>query len=202
MVDSPCMRRRVQTLHHTANHPQPCVLPLGALSCTAPASALCRRVHDRYSVQPAEWGGDRAGSMGKIDDGTYRCPDGSSPERIKQRVISGVLGAASSVTSIQVANLLRLFKIPQVRTVALRRTSPLLLLALTDAFFSGQLSPPLHHFPSRQRVRRSGGGRRGREENRPRASRPKSLERCLCSDLQKAPSLPRLLYRKKGTRSS
>ncbi|XP_077532106.1 mangetout isoform X2 [Haemaphysalis longicornis] len=54
------------------------------------------------------------GSMGKIDDGTYRCPDGSSPERIKQRVISGVLGAASSVTSIQVANLLRLFKIPQV----------------------------------------------------------------------------------------
>jgi hypothetical protein len=30
-------------------------------------------------------------------------------------VISGVLGAASSVTSIQVANLLRLFRIAQVR---------------------------------------------------------------------------------------
>jgi hypothetical protein len=29
-------------------------------------------------------------------------------------VISGVVGAASSVTSIQVANLLRLFRIPQV----------------------------------------------------------------------------------------
>ncbi|KAH8040012.1 hypothetical protein HPB51_009268 [Rhipicephalus microplus] len=54
------------------------------------------------------------GSIGNIDDGTYRCPDGSSPDRIKQTVISGVLGAASSVTSIQVANLLRLFKIPQV----------------------------------------------------------------------------------------
>ena len=33
----------------------------------------------------------------------------------KNKVISGVVAAASSVTSIQVANLLRLFKIPQVR---------------------------------------------------------------------------------------
>ena len=32
----------------------------------------------------------------------------------KRVVVSGVVGAASSVTSIQVANLLRLFKIPQV----------------------------------------------------------------------------------------
>lgn len=31
-----------------------------------------------------------------------------------RKVISGVVGAASSVTSVQVANLLRLFKIPQV----------------------------------------------------------------------------------------
>ncbi|XP_076365408.1 metabotropic glutamate receptor 2-like [Tachypleus tridentatus] len=53
------------------------------------------------------------GSIRNIDDGTYRCPDGSSPV-IRQKIISGVLGAASSVTSIQVANLLRLFKIPQV----------------------------------------------------------------------------------------
>lgn len=35
-----------------------------------------------------------------------------------RKVISGVVGAASSVTSIQVANLLRLFKIPQVRLPA------------------------------------------------------------------------------------
>ncbi|KAF8781700.1 Metabotropic glutamate receptor like protein [Argiope bruennichi] len=53
------------------------------------------------------------GSISNIDDGTYRCPDGSSPT-IRHKRISGVLGAASSVTSIQVANLLRLFKIPQV----------------------------------------------------------------------------------------
>ncbi|GFT08472.1 metabotropic glutamate receptor 5 [Nephila pilipes] len=52
-------------------------------------------------------------SISNIDDGTYRCPDGSSPT-IRHKRISGVLGAASSVTSIQVANLLRLFKIPQV----------------------------------------------------------------------------------------
>jgi metabotropic X receptor len=34
---------------------------------------------------------------------------------VRNKVISGVVGASSSVTSIQVANLLRLFKIPQVR---------------------------------------------------------------------------------------
>ncbi|CAL1263630.1 unnamed protein product, partial [Larinioides sclopetarius] len=53
------------------------------------------------------------GSMSNIDEGSYRCPDGSAPT-IRHKKISGVLGAASSVTSIQVANLLRLFKIPQV----------------------------------------------------------------------------------------
>ncbi|KAF8790267.1 Metabotropic glutamate receptor like protein [Argiope bruennichi] len=53
------------------------------------------------------------GSMSNIDEGSYRCPDGSAP-MIRHKKISGVLGAASSVTSIQVANLLRLFKIPQV----------------------------------------------------------------------------------------
>ncbi|KAK8383354.1 hypothetical protein O3P69_019017 [Scylla paramamosain] len=47
-----------------------------------------------------------------IDDGEYKCRDGSSPE-VHYKVISGVVGAASSVTSIQVANLLRLFRIPQ-----------------------------------------------------------------------------------------
>ncbi|RWS04844.1 metabotropic glutamate receptor 4-like protein, partial [Dinothrombium tinctorium] len=52
-------------------------------------------------------------SISNIDDNTYNCPDGSNPA-IEQKVISGVVGAASSVTSIQVANLLRLFKIPQI----------------------------------------------------------------------------------------
>ncbi|KAJ8879320.1 hypothetical protein PR048_019928 [Dryococelus australis] len=54
------------------------------------------------------------GSISNIDDGTdYNCSKAQ-----KRKVISGVVGAASSVTSIQVANLLRLFKIPQVPPIA------------------------------------------------------------------------------------
>ena len=56
---------------------------------------------------------DFPGSITNIDDDAVKCTDGTSPE-IRNKVISGVVGAASSVTSIQVANLLRLFKIPQV----------------------------------------------------------------------------------------
>ncbi|XP_060527716.1 metabotropic glutamate receptor 4-like isoform X4 [Cylas formicarius] len=49
------------------------------------------------------------GSISNIDGAEYHC------NRTQVRkVISGVVGAPSSVTSIQVANLLRLFKIPQV----------------------------------------------------------------------------------------
>jgi metabotropic X receptor len=53
------------------------------------------------------------GSISTIDSST--CSDGFSPTNQKHDVISGVIGAPSSVTSIQVANLLRLFKIPQVK---------------------------------------------------------------------------------------
>ncbi|XP_037917846.1 metabotropic glutamate receptor 2-like [Hermetia illucens] len=49
------------------------------------------------------------GSISNIDDTEYHC----NKTHIR-KVISGVVGAASSVTSIQVANLLRLFRIPQV----------------------------------------------------------------------------------------
>lgn len=51
------------------------------------------------------------GSISNIDEATdyNNCSKGH-----KKKVISGVVGAASSVTSIQVANLLRLFRIPQV----------------------------------------------------------------------------------------
>ncbi|KAG8336087.1 hypothetical protein J6590_053310 [Homalodisca vitripennis] len=52
------------------------------------------------------------GSISNIDDAEYHC----NKTQVR-KVISGVVGAASSVTSIQVANLLRLFKIPQVRKV-------------------------------------------------------------------------------------
>lgn len=50
------------------------------------------------------------GSISNIDDTQYVHCNKSSVKK----VISGVVGAASSVTSVQVANLLRLFKIPQV----------------------------------------------------------------------------------------
>lgn len=50
------------------------------------------------------------GSISNIDDTDYSC----NKSNVVRKVISGVVGAASSVTSIQVANLLRLFKIPQV----------------------------------------------------------------------------------------
>ncbi|GFS23618.1 metabotropic glutamate receptor [Elysia marginata] len=54
-----------------------------------------------------------AGSITNIGGSAYKCEDGSSPEN-KVKVISGVLGAPSSQTSIQVANLLKLFRIPQI----------------------------------------------------------------------------------------
>ncbi|KAJ9578362.1 hypothetical protein L9F63_005429, partial [Diploptera punctata] len=48
-------------------------------------------------------------SISNIDGAEYHC----NKTQVR-KVISGVVGAASSVTSIQVANLLRLFRIPQI----------------------------------------------------------------------------------------
>lgn len=56
------------------------------------------------------------GSMSNIDVGTadsVAVADTCGNRTQVRKVIAGVVGAASSVTSIQVANLLRLFKIPQ-----------------------------------------------------------------------------------------
>lgn len=53
------------------------------------------------------------GSIANIGGSDYTCEDGSIPD-LNPKVIPGVIGAPSSVTSIQVANLLKLFKIPQV----------------------------------------------------------------------------------------
>lgn len=55
-----------------------------------------------------------SGSIASIGGSDYTCQDGSKPD-LDPKVIPGVIGAPSSVTSIQVANLLKLFKIPQVR---------------------------------------------------------------------------------------
>ncbi|CAB0028906.1 unnamed protein product [Trichogramma brassicae] len=49
------------------------------------------------------------GSISNIDGAEFHCN-----KTAVRKVIAGVVGAASSVTSIQVANLLRLFRIPQV----------------------------------------------------------------------------------------
>lgn len=66
---------------------------------------------------PPEAHGDAfAGSISNIEDAEYAC---DAPA--VRKVISGVVGAASSVTSVQVANLLRLFKIPQVPVERRRR---------------------------------------------------------------------------------
>ena len=56
-----------------------------------------------------------AGSISSISGGQYDCKDGTKPE-----MIAGVVGAPSSVTSIQVANLLKLFKMPQVSGMFLK----------------------------------------------------------------------------------
>ncbi|KAL3861474.1 hypothetical protein ACJMK2_007508, partial [Sinanodonta woodiana] len=52
----------------------------------------------------------------------WTCEDGSEPKAIEdENYVVGVIGATSSVESIQVASLLRLFKIPQI---SYRSTSP------------------------------------------------------------------------------
>ncbi|XP_037107934.1 metabotropic glutamate receptor 3-like [Syngnathus acus] len=54
-------------------------------------------------------------SLTKVDDSEYTCPDGSYAIHDEVPLaISGVIGGSYSDVSIQVANLLRLFQIPQI----------------------------------------------------------------------------------------
>ncbi|CAH1156098.1 unnamed protein product [Phaedon cochleariae] len=76
------------------------------------------------------------GSISNIDGAEFHCN-----KTQKRKVISGVVGAASSVTSIQVANLLRLFKIPQVSFFS---TSPELSNKQRFEFFSRTI--PSDHY--------------------------------------------------------
>nr|XP_021199674.2 metabotropic glutamate receptor 2 [Helicoverpa armigera] len=76
------------------------------------------------------------GSISNIDDEEYAC--NASAVR---KVISGVVGAASSVTSVQVANLLRLFKIPQVSFFS---TSPELSNKARFEYFTRTIPSDLH----------------------------------------------------------
>ncbi|CAG9760133.1 unnamed protein product [Ceutorhynchus assimilis] len=74
--------------------------------------------------------------ISNIDGAEYHC----NKTQVR-KVISGVVGAASSVTSIQVANLLRLFKIPQVSFFS---TSPELSNKQRFEYFSRTI-PSDHH---------------------------------------------------------
>ncbi|XP_049694111.2 metabotropic glutamate receptor 2 [Helicoverpa armigera] len=76
------------------------------------------------------------GSISNIDDAEYACN-----ATAVRKVISGVVGAASSVTSVQVANLLRLFKIPQVSFFS---TSPELSNKARFEYFTRTI-PSDHH---------------------------------------------------------
>ncbi|XP_013778093.1 metabotropic glutamate receptor 8-like [Limulus polyphemus] len=53
-------------------------------------------------------------SLTPLDDSQYRCEDGRKPLWNPQKPVVGVIGAASSSVSVMVANILRLFKIPQI----------------------------------------------------------------------------------------
>ncbi|KAJ8731689.1 hypothetical protein PYW07_004853 [Mythimna separata] len=76
------------------------------------------------------------GSISNIDDEEYLCN-----ATAVRKVISGVVGAASSVTSVQVANLLRLFKIPQVSFFS---TSPELSNKARFEYFTRTIPSDLH----------------------------------------------------------
>ncbi|XP_062401627.1 glutamate receptor, metabotropic 2b [Sardina pilchardus] len=53
-------------------------------------------------------------SLTKVHETGFICPDGTSPQKDDILAISGVIGGSYSDVSIQVANLLRLFQIPQI----------------------------------------------------------------------------------------
>ncbi|CAH2233845.1 jg24029 [Pararge aegeria aegeria] len=76
------------------------------------------------------------GSISNIDDAEYACN-----ATAVRKVISGVVGAASSVTSVQVANLLRLFKIPQVSFFS---TSPELSNKARFEYFTRTIPSDMH----------------------------------------------------------
>uniref|UniRef100_A0AAY4E302 Metabotropic glutamate receptor 3 n=1 Tax=Denticeps clupeoides TaxID=299321 RepID=A0AAY4E302_9TELE len=53
-------------------------------------------------------------SLTKVHETGFICPDGTTPQKDDLLAISGVIGGSYSDVSIQVANLLRLFQIPQI----------------------------------------------------------------------------------------
>eukprot|EP00058_Branchiostoma_floridae_P028593 XP_002614084.1 hypothetical protein BRAFLDRAFT_67330 [Branchiostoma floridae] len=72
------------------------------------------------------------GSMNIVGGSRYKCEDGSVPT-VDYKKIVGVVGCSSSVTSIQVANLLKLFTLPQISYWS---TSPELSIKKRFPYFS------------------------------------------------------------------
>ncbi|KAI1290803.1 Metabotropic glutamate receptor [Halotydeus destructor] len=57
-------------------------------------------------------------SINTVESSAFQCTDGSMPRpKYGMKVISGVVGGSYSEVSLQVANLLRLFRIPQARVL-------------------------------------------------------------------------------------
>lgn len=71
-------------------------------------------VHSRGTLYNSRFYLLVSGSIANIGGYESKCTSQSELD-LHLKVIPGVLGAPSSVTSIQVATLLKLFKIPQVR---------------------------------------------------------------------------------------
>ncbi|RWS25091.1 Metabotropic glutamate receptor-like protein [Leptotrombidium deliense] len=57
-------------------------------------------------------------SINTVESSAFKCEDGSNPSpRYEMKTITGVVGGSYSEVSLQVANLLRLFRIPQYTTM-------------------------------------------------------------------------------------
>jgi len=74
----------------------------------------------------------RASINTAFESSAFECGDGSTPRsRHGMQTISGVIGGSYSEVSLQVANLLRLFKIPQVSLILLPLMSTLMITIIT-----------------------------------------------------------------------
>lgn len=51
------------------------------------------------------------------DMSEYKCEDGKAPLYVPHKSVTGVIGASFSVVSIMVANILRLFKVEEIRYI-------------------------------------------------------------------------------------
>jgi len=76
-------------------------------------------------------------SINTVESSAFECKDKSSPRpKYGSKMIAGVVGGSYSEVSLQVANLLRLFRIPQVSD-----KDKLQLIAISSLFIHAQFKP-------------------------------------------------------------